>query len=122
MNARLQAFDAKVQKLLDDDPPPPVASVSWDLRRKVALRIAQLNEHNAAHVVQVLEHLQPRAIRSSSRPDSDTVLDINNLSKETLDKLQVSCASFSSHGLPRDHQSLHCARPQSQCRASTVCR
>eukprot|EP00892_Ulva_mutabilis_P010379 jgi/Ulvmu1/7713/UM039_0019.1 len=87
--ARLREFDNKVQQCLDEDPPPPVASVGWELRRKVATRIAQLNWENAAHVMQILEHLQPRAIRGASRTDCDAVLDMNTLSQETLEKLQL---------------------------------
>lgn len=92
--ARLQAFDAKVQKLLEEDPPPAVATVPWELRRKVGVRIAQLNDSNVAHVMQILDHIQPRAIRAATRPDGDSVLDMNSLSVETLEKLQVSPSSI----------------------------
>lgn len=87
--ARLQAYDAKVQKLLQEDPPPVIAAIPWEMRRKAAVRISQLNDRNVAHVMQILEHLQPQAVQHPARPDADAVLDIDKLSLETLEKLQV---------------------------------
>lgn len=88
IHSRLARFAQTARRFQEEGPQFPDAPIPWETRRKLAIRMSQLNQDNASHMLQVLEHLQPDAVPAPSA-GNDLTIDINKLTSETIDRLQV---------------------------------
>lgn len=84
---RLARFAQTTRKIQDDGPQFLDASIPWETRRKLAIRMSQLNQDHVAHTLEVLEHLQPDSLPAPT--GTDLMIDIDKLTLESINKLQV---------------------------------
>jgi hypothetical protein len=88
LQSRLARFAQVAQRMRDEGPQIPDAPIPWESRRKLAIRLSQLNQDHVSHVLQVLEHIQPEALPPPAA-GNDLTLDIDKLTLQTIDRLQV---------------------------------
>jgi hypothetical protein len=88
LQSRLARFAQVAQRMLDEGPQIPDVPIPWETRRKLAIRLSQLNQDHVSHMLQVLEHLQPDALPAPTA-GADLMIDIDKLTLQTIDKMQV---------------------------------
>lgn len=85
---RLNRFGQVTRRYREEGPQILDATIPWETRRKLAIRLSQLNQDHVAYMLQVLEHLQPEALPAPTS-GTDLTIDIDRLTLQTIDRLQV---------------------------------
>lgn len=88
IQSRLARFTQMARRFQEEGHKIPDAPIPWETRRKLAIRLSQLNQDHVAHMLQVLEHLQPDAL-PAPMAGADLMIDIDKLTLKTIDRLQV---------------------------------
>lgn len=85
---RLNRFGQMTRRYQEEGPQLVDATIPWETRRKLAIRLSQLNQDHVAYMLQVLEHLQPEVL-PAPMAGTDLTIDIDKLTLETIERLQV---------------------------------
>lgn len=114
IQSRLTRFGQMARRFLEEGPQILDATIPWEARRKLAIRLSQLNQDHVTHMLKVLEHLQPEALPAPTS-GTDLTIDIDRLTLETMERLQVCHTPFSA---PPCVNLTERALPAGQCPSS----